>query len=306
MDNDFLDQLSKCQCPSGAFPSFALADGQKIRDENCFTTAQIVWSLLRRGGPGDQETRSRDILERALDFVESCESKTISGAYGFYPPDSENTRFTGELPPDADDTALAWIVLSEAGRRKRSDGRKLLKPLLENLRALAPARGDPPWAGTGLYRTWFGTETPSNPVDICVNINILACMEMLGFEEDPHLTLAFAGIKRAFNILELSASSLRSLAPFYASPAEVEIALRRAVEVGVSELEPVYRLVRNQGHEAADRQAGRPDDRPLYCNAHGRPRWYSPALQLVRRHGDATFPSRNFTTNLIETDGVRP
>jgi hypothetical protein len=75
-----------------------------------------------------------------------------------------------------------------------------------------------------------------------------------------------------------SLSQLRMLAPFYAHSLELGEALARAVDAGASLLAPALERIAPRAAPAAHE-----DDQPLYCNAHGRPLWRSPALQAARR-----------------------
>jgi hypothetical protein len=282
-----LIQLLSEQSTSGAFPSVVGDGGQAQTDETCFVTAQIACilaDLLAAGVDGSAQVRRA--LGRALDFVEACESPDIPGAFLFYPSNKDTPRLPIRLAPDGDDTALAWLTLMHGGRRSQAAAAAVLPSLFGRLRSVAGRRGDPPWARAGVYRTWFSTSGSTNPVDIVVNANILACQIYAGCAVSPALNPVAAIVNAACCAADMSASSLRSLAPFYADATELEIALDRAVSVGATALLPALRATRAHGLLRQDRQAGRPVNRPLYCNAHGRPRWRSASLQRARRCQD--------------------
>jgi hypothetical protein len=281
-------ELLAAQSASGAFPSTVEAGGERQADETCFVTAQVALILgeLSQSGAHHAGGAVRRAWERALDFVEACASPDVAGAFLFYPATLPTPRLPVRLMPDGDDTALAWLALMQAGRRPRALARAVLPPLFDHLRVAAARRGDPPWIRAGAYRTWFALPDGANPVDIAVNVNILACLADAGCAAPPQPDPAAAIVTAACRTADLSVSSLRSLAPFYADPAEVEIALERAVRLGAAGMTAAWRAVRKHGLQRRDRLAGRPPDRPLYCNAHGRPIWRAPSLQLARRCRD--------------------
>lgn len=279
------------QTPSGAFPSAVDAGDGHVADETCFVTAQvalILCDVAERAGPGAAPLTGA--CERALDFIERCAAPDGSGAFSFYPPGETGARLDLRLPPDADDTALAWLALMRGGRRPRAAARARLPGLFSSLSVRARRRGDPPFVRAALYRTWFdppGGEPSAaeNPVDLIVNVNIVACLAEAGC--DPAESRAtVSAIAAACAHCDLSRSSLRSFAPYYADPTEVEIALARAVDRGAEELRPALEGLNAPGLDGEDRTAGRPVDRPLYCNAHGRPIWRSASLQRARRCRD--------------------
>lgn len=292
-----LEDLLSEQTAHGAFPSFvadpALAAGEDagLADATGFVTAQVALVLrdLVDIAPVGEA------LDRALDFVEACAAPGLDGAFCFYPPRLDTPRLVADLPPDGDDTALAWLALMRGGRRTAGQARSVLPALFERLRLTGSRRGDPPWARRGLYRTWFGPD--GGPPDACVNANILAVLAEAGCLDDG----AVAPLNAALSMLEVDASGLRVLAPFYAHAAELSIALDRAVDAGVMALAPA--AARASAPNRQDRLAGRPAERPLYCNAHGRPLWRAPSLQRARRCHDLLLPAAHRAASFSPTSG---
>lgn len=283
-----LDRLLGSQSERGAFPSRVEGGGGTIADETCFVTAQVALILADLRARGAAAPALDASLERALDFVAACACPQVPGAYLFYPPALPGPRLPIGLPPDADDSALAWLALIRGGRRTRAEARAVLPELFARVSGGGARHGDPAWVRAGVRRTWL--TGAGGPADIGVNANILAALAEAGCAPGADDLRACAAIGAACALVEPDRSALRALAPFYAHPAEVAIALERAVEAGMDALAPA--AARLACHEAADRAAGRPPDRPLYCNAHGRPLWRSPALQLARRLLDQAAPSR--------------
>ncbi|SDU30618.1 hypothetical protein [Stappia sp. ES.058] len=285
-DLRFCDLLAR-QCLSGAFPSTVEGPDGPITDETCFVTAQVALILSDRlASPGANGNREalREAQRRALDFIETCAAPEVPGAFLFYPPEG-TARLDIRLPADADDTALAWMALVAGGRRSAQEAATTLPALYASHCARAARRGDPPFVRAPMVRTWLDAEAPANPVDLIVNLNVLASLARAGVDmsaPDGFGARLCAGVAAALPDGPPSLSQLRMLAPFYAHPAELTEALSRAACSGVRLLAPALARI------APDTGAAWPDDdRPLYCNAHGRPVWRSPTLQLARRCRDA-------------------
>ncbi|WP_029059154.1 hypothetical protein [Stappia stellulata] len=280
-----LDLLAR-QAPSGAFPSCVEGPDGPLEDETCFVTAQVALIL---SGLAERDVRLdaararklRQAMARALDFVESCAAP--AGGFFFYPPEG-TARLDIQLPPDADDTALSWMALVSGGRRAAGEAAAVLSGLFAGQGVQAPRRGDPPFVRPPLVRTWLDARAPANPVDLIVNLNVLASLAAAGVDmraSDGFGARLLGRVAAALPDGPPSLSELRMLAPFYAHPGELAEALARAVDAGVSALAPALERIAPRATFAAH-----DDDRPLYCNAHGRPLWRSPALQVARRCRD--------------------
>lgn len=282
MADAVLDRLLSLQSQSGAFPSTVEGPDGSVVDETCFVTAQVALLLIegRAGVTGAAAHRRARAIERALDFVETCAADDPAGAFCFYPPGRATPRLDIALPPDADDTALAWLALMAGGRRTPADARAALSALIPRLEVRAARRGDPPFARAPLLRTWFAAPDAPNPVDLIVNINMLAALAAAGCSPEFWRVRA-ARLRALLPSHQPDRSELRSLAPYYADGAELAIAGARAARFGVADLAGVAGIPA----PAAD-----PLGRPLYCNAHGRPIWRAPALQLARRWLRPAFP----------------
>ncbi len=277
--DDLLDELLLEQTVHGAFRSTVDYSGDMLVDETCFVTAQVALILteltaLRR----PLVNRLRQAQTIALDFVEACACPEVTGAYRFYPHGLDSARLPIPLVADADDTALAWLALLRSGRRNRAQACKVLPILFERLQVVGTQRGDAPWVRSGMYRTWF--DSIGGPADIGVNINVLAVFAEAGCHLPDRVARLSQAINGACSLVGFSNSSLRVLAPFYADVTEVAIALDRAVSAGVTALAPS--AARASFYVDRDRDCGRPLDRPLYCNVHGRPLWRSTSLQRAR------------------------
>ena len=290
-----LQRLLALQSGNGAFASEIETASGVIADQNCFSTAQIALVLgdlrLRIGDPDRHLAKAHS---RALDFVESCADRRILGSFGFYPNTEEGAAPSPlgvRLNPDIDDTALAWMALVRGKRRSAEQLRKSLPPLIAGSTVRVARRGDPPGTCAPLLRTWMsppGTgDLDPNPVDLIANLNMAACLTLAGLPASP------AWLHRLTLWSERcdgSRSSMRSISPYYLEAVELEIALRRAVQSGCSALAPALTRLRQLGMDEHDQWQRRPERRALYCNAHGNPRWYCPALQQARFCADLSQP----------------
>jgi|GEM_PF-757244 len=254
------------QCSNGAFPSEV--DG--LSDQTCFVTASVALLL----DPCEHSVG----LSRALDFIEGCECVDRPGAFSFYPGDRSTPRLVEALPPDADDTALAWLALLHGRRRSVAEARAAF------VRRIAPASrrmvpGDsPPWIRPNAVRTWLVEQGRDNPIDLTVNANVAAFAARIGLADHPASRGAcdslLAAAEGGFNPVAF----LCRLSPYYADVSELWLAVGRAVSFGSAQLAPVLDWL----GPALGSAAFRPD-KPLYCNAHRTPIWRSPILQTARR-----------------------
>lgn len=260
--------LLAMQTASGAFPSTVDGGAVRLADETCFVTSSVVLLLLDISNSIGKLPDLDRAIARGLAFIERCADPDLPGAFRFYPRRAQGFQVRHDLPPDADDTALAWMALVGAGSRSAQQAADAVEPLFDRIRIRARSRGDAPWVRTGVYRTWLDGSLAVNPADLCVNANILACRAIAGLPRLPEVVETLRSTRRAWTA---TPGNLRVLAPYYAHPDEVEIAIARAVRTGA---------MPQDGLSATPEPA--PDDQPLYCNSHGRPIWRSPALHRAR------------------------
>jgi hypothetical protein len=268
------------QCASGAFPS----EVEGLRDETCFVTAAVALLLHR--------SRHAAALARALDFVESCECPEQPGAFAFYPPAGATPRLVEGLPPDADDTALAWLALLHGGRRDAASARDAFRRVIAPAARRMVSGTMPAWVRPHAVLTWLADGGSDNPVDLAVNANVVALAHRIELQDHPACEGASASLLAAAQGRYEPRAFARRLAPYYADISELWFCVRRAVACGAGRLAPALSWLA----PVFGADAFRPD-KPLYCNAHGMPIWRSPALQEVRRAFDPDFPSGPFSTS---------
>lgn len=258
------------QCLSGAFPS----EVEGLRDETCFVTASVALLLDPR--------RHAASLARALDFIESCECVALPGAFSFYPTWGNTPRLIDGLPPDADDTALAWLALLHGKRRNETGAREAFERVIAPASRRLVSGTMPPWVRPHAVLTWLGDAGADNPVDLTVNANVVALAHRIGLERHLACEGAVASLLAAAGGPYDPRLFARSLAPYYADISELWFGVRRAFVYGARCLEPALAWLA----PAFGADAFKPD-KPLYCNDHGMPVWRSPALQAARRDLDA-------------------
>ncbi|WP_444461505.1 hypothetical protein [Rhodobacter capsulatus] len=258
------------QTATGAFPSEVAG----MEDETCFVTASVALCL--------DPVAHRPALDRALDFIESCEDPRLPGAFAFYPPRGRGPMLVRGLPPDADDTALAWLALLHGERRGTDPARAAFDAGIAPAACLMVPGAAPPWVRRGAVRTWLIERGRDNPVDLAVNANVLALACRLGLAAHPVAQGAAASLAAAAAGGFDPARFARRLAPFYADVTELWFAVRRAAALDDGTLGPVLEPVLAWLAPVLGSRA-LALDKPLYCNDHGRPVWRAPVLQRARR-----------------------
>jgi hypothetical protein len=267
------------QCSNGAFPS----EVEGLSDQTCFVTASVALLL----DPCEHSVP----LSRALDFIELCECIDQPGAFSFYPRDRSTPRLVEALPPDADDTALAWLALVHGRRRSVAEARAAFARWIAPASRRVVSGDSPPWVRPNAVRTWLVEQGRDNPIDLAVNANVAALAARIGLADHPSFRGAcdslLAAAEGGFNPVAF----LRRLTPYYADVSELWLAVRRAVSFGASQLAPVLDWL----GPALGPAALRPE-KPLYCNAHRTPIWRSPILQAARRLLDHNIPKTSSFT----------
>jgi hypothetical protein len=272
---DLIAAALAAQSASGAFLSTVHVQGEPRPDENAFVTALVVHELLRCEDQG----RVGEAIERALDFLLTCEVEERPGHFCFYPATAHPSWLPVHLPPDADDTALCAALLVRCGRRPPS----LLTDVVE--RVLAPFRlryvseASEPWHRVGVYLTWLRAGYARNVVDCCVNVNVLALLQQAGLAGAPSFNAIVEMIDAALEYAGQVMGRARMLSPWYPHPCELVHAVERAIEFGVDDLRPALEKM----HAASWGRSEVPGFRTPVCGSlDGRIVWTCEALQGLR------------------------
>lgn len=219
------------------------------------------------------------IRHRALDFLESCASKRLPGAFGFWPADARPT-WGGRVPEDTDDTAIFNLVLALYGRRSITELEHVVYDILMPHLHTDVDRLGPPWIQALVFPTWLGGDSARpNVIDCCVNANVLALMSWCGLKRLPGYQEACAMIDAGLRWVGHDLNRLSTLTPYYPNPMEFNYALEHAISMGVDELRPAREHLR----ACLARHAPDPHVQGVLCsNAYGGPLWRCTALEIAR------------------------
>jgi hypothetical protein len=284
-----ITQLATLQEDDGSFPSEVTGPGGTFTDRNGFTTASVLRAL--RGLPAGDPTLDQ-LRSRALGFVVRCRSRTVAGAFGFWPA-GMRPEWADRLPDDIDDTAIMTVELLRHGRLSQRDALRTVCTVLLRHRLVArPEELRPPWIADGAFLTWIAQPGQPNVVDCCVNANAAALMARVGATHLPGYREATRTIVDGLDWAGSDAARLRSLTPFYPSTNDLLTAVEHAVECGANALAPALERLRELRH---------PDDDACrdYCSsAYGTTIWRCQALEVAQRLHDRTVarnrsPSRD-------------
>ena len=276
--NEVHEVLSR-QSRSGAFTSTVSVRSERYQDDNAFVTVLTIRELRRVEADAEIDVA----LSRAFDFLDRCRSSQIEGGYHFYPPRGEPSWIGTWLPPDVDDTALIVLTLLEADRISTDIANAITDRVLSPTRIHYERQPVPSWLSLGAFMTWVGGGIRPNPIDCCVNANVLALLAALGRFDHPGFRPACETIRDGVAWAGDHPQRLRSLAPFYAHPAELASAAHRAVAYGVDDLAPVAAELSPGLELQPEIHCGWPSNQPVCRSKDGRAIWHAPVLQAARR-----------------------
>jgi hypothetical protein len=276
------EQLRENQLSTGGFVSLIRQKNNSRKDVNACITALVLRELEKRQALIDPE-----VTDKAIQFLISCASSIVNGAYNFYPPDSIEGKINLpvnielpdkiKVPDDADDTALITLLLLKRGMITRESVLRNTSVVLDKYRLLVTGNFDPPWFTAGAFYTWLEPGS-NNMMDCCVNSNIVALYAYAGLQHLRGYKEACLLISNAVNWCGESVVRLASIIPFYAHRQELYYAVQHAVEMGAVELAPTLQKLEwaNPLHDVPDA------DRPVCCSAYGNVTWHCPLLQQLR------------------------
>jgi len=265
-------RLAALQSPGGTFLSRVSLPWGEVEDRNCFVTALVVRELHGIAGL-DVVTEAR---RQALAYLLRSGYPVYRDLYSFYPLRSHPFWMRSALYPDADDTAVINLELARAGLTSTAALAGVAERYLLRYRATGELGRyhDRPWHREGAFLTWLTTAPVANPIDCCVNTNVIALLAVAGLRGEQGYTAACEMINDAARRVPRSAGYSRRFTPFYPGPGEWRRALRHAVDVGAAELAPALEAL-----EAVPD----PSPRAVCCDVTGTVVWRSEALALARQ-----------------------
>lgn len=198
-----IDFLATNQSAAGGFTTYewrTLTPDKKRPIDTPFTVSQVLYSLSFC--PDD--TRVRSVREKAVAYLVS--QRESPGVW----------RYQGAkdfVPPDVDDTSLAWAALKRANNSIPS----------EALAALRASRNE-----AGLFNTWIGDPSTwahidSREIDPVVNLNALLLFGMAGEKIDRVCE---------YGVEQLESEQYRRGSVYYPSPLAFLFAVSRAYSEG--------------------------------------------------------------------------
>jgi hypothetical protein len=262
--------LIELQEPDGCFSAEVRGPHGTFKDCNGFTTAMVLRAL--RDLPAEAELKC--LRSRALDYLETCYSTQVDGAFGFW-PEGARPAWAPRLPADVDDTAIMTLELLRYGRRSQRDGLRTVCTVLLSYRLTSqPDEQGPSWIAPGAFLTWIGPPGRPNLVDCCVNANVAALMARV---KATHLPGYQEAVRTILDGLAWSGgrpARQHALTPFYPSVDSLLEAVEHAIECGAQALTPALDELRQMA-------AGwPPEDNPYCCSsAYGATVWHSQALE---------------------------
>lgn len=281
MEFSIAENLAAEQSAAGAFYSYIDRQAHFEQDSNGFATALVLRSMRTLHDASGLEP----IRRLALDFLESCASPHISGAFGFWPAD-QRPVWAQRVSEDVDDTAVLTLELAMHGRRTLGQVQQTVYEILMPALVTEIDPYGPPWIRSLVFPTWLSRDGRSrNPVDCCVNANTAALLRWCGLAHLPGYAEACemiaAGLEwAASGPPETRLSRLGALTPYYPIPIEFLQALKHAVSsCGTAELQPALeRLL-----ALLDGITSPPHLKGVLCgNAYRGPYWRCLALNLAR------------------------
>jgi hypothetical protein len=272
MSAEAVHRLAGLQTEDGSFPSEVTGPAGAFVDRNGFTAAIVLRNLRSLGSDSGLER----IRSRALAFIERCRSRSLPGAFGFWPEDGW-PDWAERLPADIDDTAIMTTELLRYGRITQRDALRTVCTVLLRHRVIPdPGCCRPPWIADGALLTWIGAPDSPNLVDCCVNANAVALMAMIRATHLPSYEEAVRTINDGLVWAGSDPARLRSLTPFYPALNDLQEAVEHAVECGASALAPtlerLHRLITTPG----------PSTQGCCSSAYGATVWRCEAVALAR------------------------
>ncbi|MBA6304203.1 hypothetical protein [Colwellia sp. MB02u-14] len=278
-NKELLALIRNSQLASGAFRSLVhFPDASCCEDENAFVTALV----LRHSRHLSLMHTLPDVFERALAFLARCQSSRFAGMYRFWPK-ADHPSWLGSfcIAEDADDSAIISLELQLYHRQNIEVASNLAQKVLEQHRFFDSNLTRDDWRKQGVFLTWLDyLETP-NPVDCCVNTNIIALLAHCGLKDLAGYQQTCQMINDAIVNSDGCETFIASLCPYYPDAVELYFALENAVAMG-GDLQPAFHFLSQQAWLLACLRKKQLDNLPICSHQNGTIYWTSEVLQAIR------------------------
>jgi hypothetical protein len=273
-----VERICALQSPGGTYTSHVRFPFGDVEDINCFVTALV----LRETADLPGYTRLDDSRRRAQGFLLRSQNPVYRYAYAFYPHSQHPFWMAQALYPDADDTAVALLTLVREEKQPFDSLAYVAENYLLKYRAAgALARHiRHPWQHGGAFLTWFSTTAIENPIDCCVNTNVLALLAFAGLTSLDGYAAACEMVTGAARQVADGRLALSSATPFYPHLGEWYCALAYAVSMGATELVPARDALAEMPAVRASLNA--PSGVPTCSSIDGRLVWRADVLWHAR------------------------
>lgn len=285
--NELVDIICGSQSASGAFKSKVHLPFGDFDDDNAFLTA-LVLRHTRKTGIMEELP---DVTRRAHTFLRRCESDIVPGVFGFWPDDGypawmKKTR----LYKDADDSAITALEFVRGGIEEMGYLENVAKNALARCRFFSSQLDGSDWRRSGVFLTWLSQDARPNPVDCCVNTNVIAMLSYCGLEDMPGYREACEMITDAIQRSGGEEKKVAELVPYYPHPIELFYALQHAVETGVSGLRAGLEYLAPLPWVRRCLEYSPGQLLPMCANPEGTIYWTSEAVRAARIYSGVNIP----------------
>jgi hypothetical protein len=201
----------------------------------------------------------------------------------FFWPEEEHPFWMGgqRLREDADDSSIISMLLVRHQLEGNEYLANLARNVLEQHRYFSSQSLPGTWQMSGTFLTWLHFMEQPNPVDCCVNANILALLAFCGLKSLPGYSETCRMLNRVIPGTDGSMKALASLSPYYPHPIELFFALRHAVSLG-ADVEKAFLFISGQPWLQDLLYRGMDDNLPVCSHQDGSIYWTSGILQTIR------------------------
>lgn len=234
--DDLVQAIRAHQSPGGAFLSLVRLPFGDVEDRNCFVTALVLRELVPITGNAVLD----DAKRQAFAFLLRSKYPSYRHLFSFYPHRSHPFWMTNALYADADDTSVILLETVRAGHTAADALSYAAGQYFLTYRAVGDLRRHltQDWQRDGVFLTWLTSADVENPIDCCVNTNVVGMLAAARLSDLDGYAAACSMINDCAEQTARRPALSREFTPFYPHPVEWYYALRHAVDAGAHELAP--------------------------------------------------------------------